>query len=50
MTNLVFAGRDQDGRDLFQKHQAVDTVPLEDLEAYVADARTRWQNVEIEES
>ena len=31
----------------FQTHEAVDYVPVSDLDAYVADAQTRWQAVEI---
>jgi hypothetical protein len=50
MTNVVFCGRDADGNDVFQKHEAVDRVPVEDLEAYVTDARIRWQHVEVQES
>ena len=29
------------------EHQAVDYVPVEMLDAYVADAQTRWQLVEV---
>jgi hypothetical protein len=53
MTNVIYAGRDEDGRDLFHRHEAVDRVPVEDLDAYVADARTRWASVvvsDLEES
>lgn len=28
-------------------HEAVDYVPVEILDSYVADARTRWQAVEV---
>lgn len=28
-------------------HQATDYVPEEDLESYVADARTRWADVVV---
>jgi hypothetical protein len=31
------------------KHEAVDYVPLEILDAYVADAKTRWQQVTVSE-
>jgi hypothetical protein len=49
MTNVSLAGKDAKGRDLFHRHEAVDYVPVEILDAYVADARTRWQNVEVGE-
>lgn len=29
------------------RHEAVDYVDVEHLDAYVADARTRWQSVEV---
>jgi hypothetical protein len=32
------------------KHEAVDLVPEEILEDYVADARTRWAVVEVSET
>lgn len=28
-------------------HEAVDYVPVDVLDAYVADAQTRWQSVEV---
>jgi hypothetical protein len=31
----------------FHTHEAVDYVPLDDLDRYVADAATRWQAVEV---
>ena len=30
-----------------QIHEAIDYVPLEILAAYVADAKTKWQLVEV---
>lgn len=30
------------------KHEAVDYVPLEILDAYVEDAKTRWQSVVVD--
>jgi hypothetical protein len=30
-----------------QRHEAHDFVPVADLDAYVADARTRWATVEV---
>ena len=30
-----------------ETHRVKDYVPLNDLEAYVADAKTRWQLVEV---
>lgn len=29
------------------KHEATDYVPVDMLDAYVADAQTRWQHVEV---
>ena len=49
MSNVVLVGRDADGKELFQKHVATDFVNPEFLDAYVADARTRWQLVEVSE-
>lgn len=47
MTNVVYAGKDADGNDLFQKQVATDYVRPDFLDAYVADANTRWQHVEV---
>lgn len=47
MTNVVYAGQNADGEDLFQKQIATDYVRPDFLDAYVADARTRWQHVEV---
>lgn len=34
--------------DVTYQHEAVDHVPVEQLDAYLADARTRWASVETE--
>jgi hypothetical protein len=47
MASVVLAGKDAKGRDLFQRHEAIDYVRPDFLDAYVADARTRWQSVEV---
>lgn len=44
MTNVVSMGP---GVQMI--HEAVDYVPEDDLERYVADARTRWATVEVSE-
>lgn len=33
----------------FQEHQAIDYVRPDFLDAYIADANTRWQSVEVSE-
>lgn len=38
---------DASGHSVLATHQAVDYVLLEELDAYVEDARTRWQHVEV---
>jgi hypothetical protein len=38
-----------DGRVETSTHEAVDYVRPDFLDAYVADARTRWQSVEVSE-
>lgn len=46
MTSFVPTGNvDDEGRPEFFKHEAVDYVRPDFLEAYVADAKTRWQRV-----
>lgn len=47
MTNVVAAGRDDAGEPLFVNHIATDYVRPDHLDAYVADARTKWQLVEV---
>lgn len=47
MLSVYAVGIDDDGKVLTQTHNAVDSaVPASMLDAYVADARTRWQQVE----
>lgn len=41
--------RDKDGNPLMKITEAVDYVRPDILDAYVADARTRWQSVEVSE-
>jgi hypothetical protein len=48
MTNL-FAVPTEDGKGRVERHQAVDYVRPDFLDAYVADARTRWQTVDVSE-
>ena len=50
MTNQVLAGRDSDGQLRYHTHEAVDFVPTDILDAYVADARKRWRLVEVGDS
>lgn len=47
MVNVVVVGLDDDGRDVLQRHVATDYVNPEFLEAYVEDARQRWQSVTV---
>ncbi len=48
MTTVVATGGlDDQGRPVVAMHQAVDYVRPDFLDAYVADARTRWQTVEV---
>lgn len=47
MTSVVAAGTNIDGEILYQKHQAIDYVRPDFLEAYVAEAQKRWQMVEV---
>jgi hypothetical protein len=46
MTNWVVV-TGEDGTPNPQKHEAVDYVRDDFLDAYVADAKTRWQNVAV---
>jgi hypothetical protein len=43
----VFAGPVVDGVIATERQQAVDYVRPDHLEAFLADARTRWQQVEV---
>lgn len=47
MTSVVAVGTDEDGNVQLQRHEAVDFVRPDFLDAYIADARTRWQVVEV---
>jgi hypothetical protein len=47
MTNVVPRGRDEEGNVVLDQHVATDYVLPEHLELYVADAKLRWQLVEI---
>lgn len=47
MTNAVGVTRDEDGNVQTILHTATDYVRPDYLDAYVADARTRWQLVEV---
>ncbi|WP_439593875.1 hypothetical protein [Microbacterium sp.] len=47
MRSTVVAGVNDEGKTLYQDFQAVDFVRPDILDAYVADARTRWQHVEV---
>ena len=47
MTSFVVAGVDENNQPVVAKHEAVDYVRPDFLDAYVADAQTRWQIVEV---
>lgn len=47
MTNVVFVGVNDAGERVFQDLVAVDYVRPDFLDAYVAEARTRWSSVEV---
>jgi hypothetical protein len=47
MTNSTPFAVDSDGEVLYQTHVATDYVPTEILDAYVADAKTRWALVDV---
>lgn len=47
MTTFAVAGVDDAGQPVVQKTEAVDYVRPDFLDAYVSDARTRWQVVEV---
>lgn len=44
---IALPGVDEEGRQLLATHEATDYVRPDHLDAYVAEARTRWQVVEI---
>lgn len=45
--NTAVIGYDDEGNVLLQNHEFHDYVPVELVDAYVADAKTRWQYVEV---
>lgn len=47
MTNVVFVGVNAAGERQFQDIIAVDYVRPDFLDAYVAEAKTRWTSVEV---
>lgn len=47
MTNVVSVPVSDEFPDGYAKHQAVDYVRPDFLDAYVAAARANWQNVEV---
>jgi hypothetical protein len=47
MTSWGVTGVDESGQPVVQKMEAVDYVRPDLLDAYVADARTRWQTVQV---
>ena len=47
MTNVAFVGVDDEGKEVFQRSVAVDYVRPDFLDAYVAEAKTRWASVEV---
>lgn len=50
MTNIVGIRTDSEGKTQVATQEAVDFVPEDILEDYVADARTRWQNVSVSDT
>ena len=49
MKSTVLVGENEEGQNLYQDFYAADYVKPEELEAYVADAKTRWQLVTVSE-
>jgi hypothetical protein len=47
MRNVVFAGTDDNGQDVFHEHGAVDYVHPEHLDVYVADAEAKGWKVQV---
>lgn len=47
MTSVFGAGLDENGNVTVAKHEAIDYVPVDDLNEYVDSARTRWQSVQV---
>lgn len=46
-TNTAVVGRMESGEVILQDHEFNDYVPVDILDAYLADARERWQFVEV---
>lgn len=49
MTNVKLVGQDAKGKDVYQREEATDFVPVEILDAYLEDARTRWGHITVGE-
>lgn len=47
MTSVVAVGTDENGDVQMQRHEAVDFVRPDFLDAYIADARSRWQVITV---
>jgi hypothetical protein len=47
MINIVAAGVDDEGRTITHEYRATDYVRPDFLDAYLADARTKWQVVTV---
>jgi hypothetical protein len=47
MTSAVYKGLDDAGKPYYETHESIDYVPPDILDAYVANARTKWQNVDV---
>jgi hypothetical protein len=47
MTSFFVTGVDADNQPIVEKHEAVDYVRPDHLDAYVADAQTKWQAVKV---
>lgn len=47
MRSVVATGVDSDGQTVLATHEAIDYVRPDFLEAYVADAKTKWQVVTV---
>lgn len=49
MRRTIYAGVDEEKRPVYHEHTAVDYVRPDFLDAYVDDARKRWDTVEVSE-
>lgn len=47
MVNVVFAGVDSDGQEVFHRHEVNDYVRPDHLDAYVSDAQKNWPSVTV---